>query len=95
MWKQMMATLVKLLLRVKCPSSFTNPVECGQMQHRAQAQQETVNKRFKNWGCLNQKFRHCITKHADIFCAVTVITQLAIQNGKPLFDVEYSDDISL
>ena len=41
-------------LRVKCPSSFTNPVECGQMQHRAQAWQETVNKQFKNWGCLTK-----------------------------------------
>jgi DNA-binding GntR family transcriptional regulator len=87
--------LVEAPLRVKCPSCFTNPVECGQMQQRAQAHQEAVNKWFKNWGCLNRKFHHCILKHADIFPAVAVITQVALQNGEPLFDKEDSDDISL
>jgi hypothetical protein len=56
---------------------------------------ETVNKRFKQWGCLKQVFRHVhdlAYKHASVFRAVAVITQLAIEDGEPLYAVEYHDD---
>ena len=76
---------------VKCPKSFVNPDENRQMQQRARARHETVNKRFKQWGCLTQTYRHDLLKHADVFRAIAVITQLSIEQGEPLFDVQYND----
>ena len=76
---------------VKCPASFTNPAETLEMQARVRNRHETVNKRFKQWGCLLNRFRHGIGKHGDVFRAVAVITQLAIENDEPLFEVEYDD----
>ena len=53
--------------------------------------QETVNRRFKQWSILKQVFRHELSMHGRVFAAIVVISQLAIQNGEPLFQVEYSD----
>jgi hypothetical protein len=52
-----------------------------------------LNKRLKTWGILSQVFCHHIKMHGDVFrvCAVAVVTQLAIGNGEPLFEVEYTD----
>jgi hypothetical protein len=61
------------------------------MQQRVRAHHETVNKRFKQWSCLLSRFRHDIGKHGDVFRCVAVLTQLAIENGEPLFEVEYND----
>ena len=36
-------------------------------------------------------YRHDIMTHGTIFRAIAVMTQLAIKNGEPLFDVEYKD----
>ena len=47
-------------------------------------------------GCLNMVFRHEVTKHQFVFNAVSVITQLAIENGEPLLAVpEYRDNLCL
>lgn len=77
---------------VKCPKSFTNPEETLAIQSRVRSRQETVNKRLKQWSCLNEKFRHDMRKHGDVFRAVAVVTQLSIQNGEPLFSVDYNDN---
>ena len=61
------------------------------MAQRVRARQETVNKRFKQWGILNQVFRHDLIHHRDVFAAICVITQLAIENGEALFEVHYDD----
>ena len=53
------------------------------------ARHETVNKRFKQWGCLQNKWRHDIEDHWKAFHAVAIVTQLSIQNGEPLFQLEY------
>jgi DDE superfamily endonuclease len=67
----------------------------GQDQkHLVQSRHETVNKRLKQWNCLHRVFRHNIDKHGRIFRAVAVITQLAIENGEPLFDVSYDDRVN-
>jgi hypothetical protein len=59
---------------------------------RARSRHETVNKRFKQWGSLHRVFRHHLGKHQAVFFAVATITQLAIENGEPLFDVlEYNN----
>ncbi len=39
-----------------------------------------------------QVFCHDLTVHRDIFAANAVISQLAIQNGKALFSVDYDDE---
>ena len=53
---------------------------------------KTVNGRFKNFAVLTKSFRHGLVKHSACFRAVTVVTQLNIENGQPLFQVEYSDE---
>ena len=52
------------------------------------SRQETVNTRFKQWGILVQTNRQDIVDHHDVFAAICVITQLAIRNCEPLFEVE-------
>ena len=78
-------------LAVKCPRSFVNSQETEYMQARVRSRQETVNKRFKDWGALRQVYRHEIPDHGKIFNAVAVITQLAISNGEKLFECGYRD----
>ena len=53
------------------------------------ARHETVNARFKQFNALQQTFHHSKDKHEYVFNSVAVITQLAILNGEPLFDVTY------
>ena len=51
---------------------------------------ETANKRFKQWGCLSQTYRHNVQFHKHVFTAVAVITQVILECGEPLFPVEYN-----
>jgi hypothetical protein len=60
-------------------------------QSIVRARHETVNGRFKNFGCLSGIFRHGVAKHSSAFRAVAAITQLALDNGEPLFSVNYDD----
>jgi hypothetical protein len=46
---------------------------------------------LKNWGILSQVFCHDIMQHGDVFRACAVVTQLTIENGEPLFKVEYKE----
>lgn len=79
---------------VKCPKSFVNPPENRKMQQIVRSRHETCNARFKMWGILNQVFRHERTKHCDVFRACAVITQLSIESGEKLWQVEYNDNIN-
>jgi hypothetical protein len=77
---------------VKCPNMFTRKEQMLAMQQRVRNRHETVNKRFKQWGCIRERFRHGTEKHSACFRAVAVLTQLAIEFGEQLFSVEeYSD----
>ena len=40
---------------------------------------ESVNKRFKQFGCMKKKFRQSALEHKDFFDAVAVFTQQAIK----------------
>jgi hypothetical protein len=53
---------------------------------------ETVNLRFKNNQVLVKHFCHSLAFHSACFRAVAVVSQLIIENGEPLFDVQYSDE---
>jgi len=59
---------------------------------RARARHETINGRFKRWGCLKQVWRHNRTKHYLVFKAVATITQLEMENGRPPFQVTTYED---
>lgn len=78
----------------KTPNMFTREKDKLSMQARVRNRQETVNKRFKQWGCLSQRFRHGVVKHSACFRAVAILTQLSFEFGEPLFSVaEYNDTI--
>ncbi len=36
-------------------------------------------------------YRHDIMEHGNVFRAITVVTQISIDEGERLFEVEYSD----
>jgi hypothetical protein len=75
--------------KIKCPANAVPQEEKRGMQ--ARARHETLNGRLKTWGILSQVFRHSILRHGDVLRACAVLTQLTIENGEPLFEVEYSD----
>jgi hypothetical protein len=50
---------------------------------------ETINLRFKQFGILKQVYRGEINRHGHFFGTVAIVTQLAIENGGPLFQVDY------
>jgi hypothetical protein len=77
--------------KVKCPGSVSNPKEKEHMQACTRMRQETINMRIKQWEICKQTYRHDITQHGYVFRAVAVIVQIAIENGEPLFEVDYSD----
>jgi hypothetical protein len=74
--------------KIKCPKNDANPTENLAMQGRVRARHETFNRRLKNWGILSQVFRHHISLHGDVIRTCAVLTQLAINNGEPLFGVD-------
>ena len=79
--------------KVKCPANPCNPPENLAMQGRVHSHHETLNGRLKNWGILRQVYCHDILCHGDVFRACAVLTQLAINEGGRLFEVEYGDNI--
>ena len=56
---------------------------------RAAQRHETVNRRFKQWGCLKQDYRHNINRHGVYFGCVAVCTHTMLENGEPLFSTTY------
>ena len=77
---------------VKCPKSIGHQQELtDEMQSLVRHRQETANKRLKQWQCIKQLHRGDIAHHGRYFRAVAVITEVCIENGEPLFSVEYED----
>lgn len=81
------------LKRIKTPDfhHFRTADEYGEAAV-ARARHETVNKRLKNKNVLVRPFRHPLQFHSSCFRAVCVIEQLNIENGHPVFDVQYCDE---
>ena len=77
--------------KIKCPNNDCNPERNLGMQSAARSRHETFNGRLKNWGILERTYHHDIKLHGTVFTACTVITQLCVANGEPLFEVEYGD----
>ena len=76
---------------VKCPQSIGSHELTVAMSAIVRRRHETVNKRFKQWGILKQVYRGDLSKHHEVFRVVAIVTQLAIENGEPLFATEYQD----
>ena len=76
---------------VKCPKGFANLEEIEYMQQRCRNRQETVNKRLKHFGVLNQRYRHDLRLYGDLFHACAVFTHLAIDDGDKWFACDYND----
>lgn len=77
---------------VKCPGGVEEDPDPAvkAMKSRVRNRQETVNKRFKNWGILVTPFRHHVPDHQTVFGAIVVLTQLSLKYN-PLFQVDYND----
>lgn len=76
------------------PTKIRLPIDNqSRAEHRmkalARARHETVNKRFKQFNCLNNVYCHNLKKHQWIFEAVVVITQLNLTHGEAAFGVGY------
>jgi hypothetical protein len=77
---------------VKCPKSMGAHAITESMQALVRRRHETVNKRLKQWGILKQVYRGELHTHGLAFRVCAVVThQLAIENGEPLFSVDYDD----
>ena len=75
----------------KCPGTVTSDPDTAEMQQRVRSRQETCNKRLKHWNILRAPYRHDVLAHQQVFGAIIVLTQLSLENGEPLFPVEYND----
>ena len=80
-------------------SKVVTPLDAKNNDHRramslGRARHETVNRRIKQWGALQQIWRHDNEKHAFSFRVVITIVQLEIENGRPLFQfIGYQDPL--
>ena len=63
------------------------------MQARARMRQETINKRSKDFTCLEKTWTHHPGKHWLAFHSIAVILQLRIDAGEKLFPVGYRDPL--
>jgi len=77
--------------KIKCPNNPCNPVANEGIQSRARFCHETINGHFKTWQILKNTYRHDVSRHDKVFRAIAIITQIGIENGEPLVQVEYED----
>jgi hypothetical protein len=77
--------------KIKCPGNDVHPAGNGVMQGKVRVHHKMVNGQLKTWWMLSQVFCHHITMYGDVFWACAVVMQLSIENGEPLFEVEYTD----
>ena len=66
---------------VKCPALFINGFENIALQQRVRSRHETVNRRFKHWQILYQRYRHEEVDHGAVVGSIMVVSQLAIFGG--------------
>ena len=74
--------------KVRTPRNIVSQTD-KRAKSKARARHETVNKRFKQWSCLTQNFRHELWKHRLCFEAVVVCTQLSFYHGEGPFPITY------
>ena len=73
-------------------SIFHSKLTAG-VRNEVRARHETANKRIKQFAALSGVFRHDLCKHSTVFLAIVLATQIAIEEGESLFEIEgYHDD---
>jgi len=77
--------------KCKCPGGPDHLKNRERLNAIQRNRHETVNERFKNFGCMKNKFRHDIEKHGQCFNCVVLLTQLEIWEGAGLFPIRYDD----
>ena len=76
---------------IVAPKTNSKERKYVKLSGRVRARHETCNSRFKNWAILRIPFRHDIGSHGYFFRVVAIMTQLQIQNGEPLWQMDYKD----
>ena len=76
-------------INVACWPIGNEPVDEHWNNSDLRAKQETANKRLKQFNVLKRVYRHDINTHGTCFRAVAAVTQLALQNGEPLFATNF------
>lgn len=71
--------------RIVCSQDDFGSEEERREKSELRARHESCNRRFKQWGILKQQFRNNKKKHAMVFYAIAVMTQISIDNGDVLF----------
>lgn len=79
----------------KTPVDEHRPERAKMLAKVIRNRHETMNKRFKHFGCMKQVFRHGIEKHAICFRAIAVIVQLSLELKEPLFEIDDYDTTTL
>ena len=77
--------------KVKAPSPLYDK-KYTKMKEDVGKRHETVNMRIKTHNCLTEAFRHSVQQHAACFRVAAILTQIAIEQGEPLFDVNYHQE---
>ena len=55
------------------------------------ARHENINRRLKEFGILQQKFRHSLTKHGIVFSAVANVINLKLKTESPVHKIDFSE----
>ena len=77
----------------KTHSSIYHPEGGQAIRNVVRARHETANKCLKQeFGALSSVFWHDLSKHSTVVRSSVVFTQLAINRGEKLFDVENYDE---
>ena len=61
------------------------------VKNKVRARHETANKIIKQFSSLAAIFRHDLFKHSDFVHVSVVLTQICIEMGEPLFQVDYNN----
>lgn len=77
----------KLTLDMIATPNRQDDPDVKKFKSRARARQESFNCRLKNYGALDDRFRHGEKKHKAVFEAICVICQFQLNFGSPLFEV--------
>ena len=80
--------------KVLTPDDYINRAHQKAMSN-ARARHETINRRLKTWGILKQFFRNKLDKHHIAFRSALVLEEIAIENGRPPFQVAHMRDLNL
>ena len=79
----------------KAKSMPWHPTRVIDVKNEVRAHHETVHNRMKFFAILRQVFKNGVKKHQEVVLAVTILVQLQIQMGEPLFEINDYVDVKL